>query len=193
MRVAILTAVLLAGCVGNIEDGGGTGPTSNDDPSDTDDPGDPPAPDTDNDPPPPPPPPADPLASLKEWTGCMTIENFEASNMALAWGNLATEANQKCSNCHGAGAEGFIASLDSAVFFKAITEQKDHLLKYFTIDATQTVVMNTTSFVNAGVTLPSHPRFNASTNAGMSALQEFYDLTLAAKMAGTCGPSKLLE
>jgi hypothetical protein len=44
---------------------------------------------------------------------------------------------------------------------------------------------------SAGVTLPDHPRFNPTTNAGMTALTEFYDLTVERQTAGTCDPPRL--
>jgi hypothetical protein len=57
--------------------------------------------------------------------------------------------------------------------------------------------INTTSFKGvSGGQDPhrEHPRFNSTTNSGMTALQTFYDTTAAAVLAAGatgCGPSKL--
>jgi hypothetical protein len=136
--------------------------------------------------------PNDPLQLLASWTGCMTLDNFEAADMPIAWGTL-NASGQKCANCHGTGGEGFIATIESAVFFKAVSEQQIFLSKYFSVDTlANKVIINTGSFENAGVYIISHPRFNPTENAGMIALKEFYDLTAAAQAAGTCGPPTLI-
>lgn len=138
------------------------------------------------------PPPVDPIEKLRAWTGCMNIANFAASNMTTAWSQLGADNSQSCLGCHNGGLESFLISSDEAIFFKGISEQKDFLLKYFTVDSLGKVIINMGSMNSAGVTLPGHPRFNPTTNAGMLALTEFYDLTLAAETAGTCLTPTLL-
>ena len=137
------------------------------------------------------PPPVDPIEVLKKWSGCMTIANFNTAQMSQKWGSLAASNNQKCLNCHGGGLYGFVLSDVPTTFFGAISTQKDYLLKYFTVDGTGKVIINLSSFTNAGVTLTTHPHFDPMTNLAMPALQTFYDSTLAAQTAGTCGPSTL--
>lgn len=138
------------------------------------------------------PPPIDPVARLSAWTGCLSLENFAAANMTTAWSTLGTAQNQACLNCHNGGLATFLVSADEAVFFRGVTEQKDFLLKYFTVDATGQVVINTAAMRSAGETLEGHPRFNPTTNAGMTALEELHTLTLARQTAGTCDPPRLL-
>lgn len=138
------------------------------------------------------PPPVDPIEVLKKWSGCMTIANFNTAQMSQKWGSLAALNNQKCLNCHGGGLYGFVLSDVPTTFFGAISTQKDYLLKYFTVDGTGKVIINLASFTNAGVTLTDHPHFDPTNNLAMPALQTFYDSTLAAQTAGTCGPSTLL-
>jgi cytochrome c553 len=142
------------------------------------------------------PPPVDPVALLKTFSGCMTLADFTAANMPTAWGNLAADNNQKCINCHGQGGDGFIASTDPEIFFKVVSEQQGYMLKFFTVDTNvmpAKVIINTGSFINAGETIANHPRFNATTNLGMSALLEFYELAAAKLAAGTCGPPTLIN
>jgi hypothetical protein len=136
---------------------------------------------------------------LAQWSGCMTQANFDAANMADAWGNLTASNNQQCENCHVNAAEGFIASRQSLPFFTTIDTNKYYMLQYFTVDLTQgtaaaKIIINTVSFDGVSKGQPphlEHPRFNATDNNGMTALKKFYDSTMASLAAGTCGPSKL--
>ncbi len=138
------------------------------------------------------PPPVDPVAKLRQWSGCMSLDNFTTAGMPQAWGQLAADNLQRCANCHGSGAFSFMSgSGDAEPFFQTITTQKDLLLKYFTVGADGKVAINTASFRNAGVVIENHPRFNATTNAGMTALGAFYDATLAREAAGQCDPPRL--
>ena len=136
--------------------------------------------------------PIDPVARLAAWTGCMSLENFAASNMTTAWSTLGTSQNQSCLNCHNGGLATFLVSADEAVFFRGVTEQKDFLLKYFTVGSAGEVIVNTAAMRSAGENLEGHPRFNPTTNAGMTALAELHPLTLARQTAGTCDPPRLL-
>lgn len=144
-------------------------------------------------------PPVDPIAKLAQWSGCMSLINFQEANMAQAWGQLAAQNLQRCANCHAGGAYAFMSGagggqLEEQTFFTTITTQKDLLLKYFTVDAMGNVIINNAAFKNAGVDLPpdtDHPIFNPTTNAGMTALTEFYDLTKARLTANTCDPPRL--
>lgn len=145
------------------------------------------------------PPPVDPIAKLAEWTGCMSLENFTTADMKV-WGTMNATTNQRCADCHAAGLYAFYtgngqAGENEENFFTAITTQKDFLLKYFTVDATGNVIVNTSAFQNAGVALPddtNHPAFNPTTNVGMTALTQFSDLTKARQTAGTCDPPRLV-
>lgn len=136
---------------------------------------------------------------LKQWSGCMSLDNFNQANMASAWGGLTTTNNQECDNCHTSGAEGFIASRQADIFFNTVSTNKYYMLQYFTVDLTQgtaaaKVIINTVSFQNVSQGQDphrQHPRFNATDNNGMRALQSFYDLTTQRMAAGTCDPSRL--
>ena len=139
---------------------------------------------------------------MAQWSGCMTKTLFDAANMANAWGNMTANNNQKCMNCHATGAEGFIATTDSTLFFDVISQNKYYMLQYFSVDglqdpATAKMIINTKSFLGVSQGQDphrEHPRFNSTTNNGMTALQTFYDSVMAAVAAsGTtpCGPSKL--
>ena len=124
----------------------------------------------------------------------MSLPNFQTANMAQAWGTMAAADGQQCSNCHGSGAFGMIVTTDEAVFFKTTTEQTFYLLKFFSVDtAAGKVIVNTASFKNAGVTLATHPRFDPTSNAGVTALKKFYDATAARKAANGCDPPRLVN
>jgi hypothetical protein len=139
------------------------------------------------------PPPVDPVAKLREWSGCMSLTNFETADMATAWNVLSSSSNnQRCANCHQAGLDLFLTGTgDATIFFNGLTSQKDFLIKYFTVDAMGAVVINSAAMANAATTLPGHPRFNPTDNIGMTALNEFYTLTQARLTAATCDPPRL--
>jgi hypothetical protein len=142
------------------------------------------------------PPPVDPKEVLKTFSGCLTQADFNTAQMSQKWSAMAADNNQKCLNCHQGGIAGFVVSTDPTLYFKAISEQSAQMLKYFSVDTSGTpakVVINTGSFMNAGVMLQGHPRFNPTTNIGMAALKSFYDLAAAKQTAGTCGPSTIKD
>jgi hypothetical protein len=138
------------------------------------------------------PPALTPLEILGQWSGCLTLQNFQAANMAEAWGNMAAQNNQLCRNCHGVGDYGFIATDDENLFFTTMTEHSSYLVKYFSIQGTD-IIVNTGSVTNAGTTLAGHPRFDPINNPGMLALQKLYTDTKALKDANTCEPSRLKD
>lgn len=139
------------------------------------------------------PPPVDPIEVLKKWSGCMTLANFQTAKMTQVWGALATSSNQRCTNCHQDGLYGMIITNVEQTYFDTISKHKDYLLMYFTVDSMGKVIINTASMAAAGVTLQDHPRFDPVNNAGMPALNTFYQSTLAAQTAGTCGPPTLVD
>jgi hypothetical protein len=142
--------------------------------------------------------PADATVRLtKEWSGCMTQANFTTANMT-AWGNMRAN-NSRCVSCHGNAEYGQIASDAVNPFFTVISTNKYYMAQYFSVDlsqgvATAKVIINTKSFdgVRQGIAPHlEHPRFTLIGSTGMAALQKFYDLTMASKTAGTCGPPTL--
>ncbi len=137
---------------------------------------------------------------LSGFAGCMQYTDFQAANMANAWGNLTAQNNQNCENCHATGGEGFIASRNSQFFYDVVSTKKYFFLQYFTVDLTQgamaaKVVMNQASFLGVSQGLDphrEHPRFNATQNQGMTALTQFYNATMArVGQAGLCAPKPL--
>jgi len=139
----------------------------------------------------------------KEWSGCMDLVNFQTANMK-AWGNVNANNGGNCKTCHYNGEYGMIAENQDTPFFDTIASDKYYMAQYFSVDLTggvaaAKVIINTRSFAGVGTGIAphqSHPRFDPENNNGMAALQEFYDLTVAAKAAapaGVCGPPKLLN
>lgn len=142
--------------------------------------------------------PADATIRLtREWSGCMTLANFTTANMKT-WGNMRAD-NSACKTCHDNGEYGQIASDTDTLFFQTISTNKYYMAQYFTVDlsggtANAKVIINTRSFTGVGTaTAPhtEHPRFKFDGSTGATALKKFYDLTAAAKAAGTCGPPTL--
>jgi len=132
-----------------------------------------------------------------EWSGCMTLANFTTANM-IAFGNMRAD-NSACKTCHVDGEYGQIASDVAAPFFQLISTNRYYMAQYFSVDLSQGVasakiIQNTKNLTSIGTaTAPhtEHPRFTFAGSTGATALQKFYDLTMAAKTAGTCGPPTL--
>lgn len=131
---------------------------------------------------------------LGEFSDCMTFADFQTANM-VAWASVAATNNQRCVNCHVSGAEGFIASNQAQFMFDAIKQNKYLLLQFVTPDLTNgttaaKMIVNQQSFQAVALgNAPhaEHPRFNPTTNAGISALQSFYTLTMQ-RIATECAP-----
>jgi hypothetical protein len=150
----------------------------------------------------PPPPGAESLSQasdrvLAEFNGCMTKADFDAANMAAAWGNLGSDEGP-CQNCHATGGEGFIANATGTMAWDVISSRKYFFLQYLTVDllggpTMAKMMVNETSFrgvSNGQAPHLEHPRFNALNNQGMTALRLFFDTVIAKKAAGTCGAPK---
>lgn len=133
------------------------------------------------------------LKLTKEWSGCMTLANFTAANMK-AWGNMRAD-NSACKTCHDNGEYGMIAQDIDNPYFTVLSTDKYYMAQYFSVDVpNKKMIINTKSFTGVGTATPphtQHPRFNLTGSTGLAALQKFYDSTMAAKTAGTCGPPTL--
>jgi hypothetical protein len=159
---------LLAGCVGSLTDAGG-GPGAQADAGMR-------QPDALS---------IDYKAVFKQWSGCMTLANFQAAKMATAWSTLTTSDNKQCLNCHDQGQYNFIASDDEAAYFAGLSQHSYFMVMYFSVDpATMKVVVNTQSLKSANAKV-GHPKFNADTNQGITALQMFHTATTANTACGT--------
>jgi hypothetical protein len=121
--------------------------------------------------------------------------------MATGWGQLQTNNGEACQTCHVNGANGMIATQQSATMFGVISTNKYYLLQFFTVDLTKTpaqVIINTQSFIAVSGGKPphvEHPTFPGTANQGITALKKFYTSTALARDAvpSPCGPSKLLN
>ena len=135
----------------------------------------------------------------KQWSGCMTLANFNTADMANGWGNMQAQNNEQCKECHVNGQDSEYASDVPANMFAAITTYKIYMMQYFSVDlsmgtAAAKMMVNTASFISVSGGLDphrEHPRFNPDGSTGMNALNTFYASTAAALAAGTCGPSVL--
>ena len=144
---------------------------------------------------------------LNQFSSCMTLDDFNAANMATAWGNMTAQNNQKCEACHATGYNGFIATEIATTttsgtpgLFTTISTNVAYMTPYFTVDlsgATPKVIINTVAFMGVSQAQPphvEHPTFNAMTNDGMTALTTYYNSIMTKVMAaGTanCGPVPL--
>lgn len=135
---------------------------------------------------------------MSQFAGCMTLADFQATNMAAAWANINSNEGQ-CKRCHVNGESSFIANADPATAFSVIGSKKMYWLQYFTVDLSQgaaaaRVTMNGVSFKGvSNRTAPhlTHPTFAYPNNAGVTALNAFYQRTQANITAGGCQPKTL--
>jgi hypothetical protein len=166
VRLGVVLCLCLAGCSGLTELGGGTpeaGPDAKV---------------------------IDVKAIFRTWSGCMTLTNFQAANMTIAWSTLSTQDNKQCLNCHQHGEYNFLASDDETYFFAGLTQHSYFMAKYFSVDPpTEKVIINTLSFKGAN-SIVGHPKFNTTMNQGLTALTTFFDAT-AANTA--CGAPTLID
>jgi hypothetical protein len=142
--------------------------------------------------------PADATTRLtKEWSGCMTLANFQAAKMTN-WGTMRAN-NSACQTCHDLGEYGQIASQADNPFFTVISTNKYYMAQYFSVDLsagvkTGKIIINTRSFTGVGQGLPphlEHPRFNLTNSTGLAALTTFYNTTAALRDQGKCGAPTL--
>lgn len=128
---------------------------------------------------------ADQLVS--EWSGCMTLDEFNIAKMT-DWGHFPASTGQDCASCHYNGFEGFIADTDALNFFNGITTVKQFMLHYFSADvANHKMVINTTGFTAVAHGFNNHPQFDPVNNLGMTALNTFYNETILHVQNHTCG------
>ncbi len=136
------------------------------------------------------------VSPLAEFSGCMTLANFEASNMADEWANKNAQGQGDCDACHNLGADGFMASNQDARMFSYIsgeaTKSAQFMPSYFTLDATGTsVVINRARLERVGSQLSpneNHGAFDLDPNEdAVLALETFF---LATQNNPACGPPR---
>jgi hypothetical protein len=145
---------------------------------------------------------------LNAFSGCMTLANFTAANMATAWGQLQANDGSRCESCHVTGGQGFIATSVAETtggtpgLYTTVSQNEYYMIQYFTVDlsagpAGAKVIVNTTSFGGVSDAQPphvEHPTFNATNNNGVTALNAWYTAIVAAETAAGaagCGPTQL--
>jgi hypothetical protein len=135
-------------------------------------------------------------SALAVFSGCMTLANFEASNMADEWADKNANGQGDCDACHNLGGDGFFASNQDARMFSYIsgeaTKSAQFMPSYFTLDATGTsVVINRARLEGVGNQLSPHENhgsFNLDANDdAVQALEQFYQATLNNP---NCGPPR---
>lgn len=137
---------------------------------------------------------ADGLSLMKEWSGCMTLDNWEEANMG-SWANKPAEDNKTCQDCHSDGLLRFNTDPDSSLMF-TFNRYQLYMIGFFSqefdpADGSGMMVPNIPRLVRAGNGTTGHPEYNTNPNdLYMQRLQEFYELTLETKENGECGPAQ---
>ncbi len=138
------------------------------------------------------PPPVDPAELLRNFSACMTQENFDLAQMPDLMGNASAANGQACKNCHTGGAFGFVTDPNSLLYFTTLSTSLSQMVKYFGVTNGE-VVVAPGAMNNAGTAILNHPPFTTEQLAGYNAITEFYNLTKTAVAAGNCGPPKAIN
>jgi hypothetical protein len=135
----------------------------------------------------------DPLA---QWAGCMTIDNWNLTQMG-EWSNKESDEGP-CQTCHNDGAFRFNANnLNQSMFDMNRTSL--YIISFVTVkvgtDGTQTVVPAYDKLDRMGGCDPTaitlHPEFGCGPDdVYYQYLDQFYNLTMQAKASGLCGPAE---
>jgi cytochrome c553 len=133
---------------------------------------------------------------IAEWSGCMELAAWDAEGVAAAWAELRSSEGP-CIRCHVNGQASFIATDDSTRMFNVVSSNRYFLLSFFAADvadlAAAKMVINYDAFVRVATGAPpfnEHPQFDTENDA-ITALEAFYQKTLARQQAGACDPSRI--
>lgn len=128
---------------------------------------------------------------LAEWSGCMTLGNWEAAGMS-AWANKATEGGTVCASCHGDGLARFNAHVDGNAMYQ-YNRYEVFITGFFTLsveDGEVIVVPALDKLTDKGQGSNNHPTYITSpSDPYFLALEQFHQLTLQQRQAGLCGPA----
>jgi hypothetical protein len=132
-------------------------------------------------------PPQTSLQALAQFSGCMTIDDWNTSQV-YEWANKGTDQGA-CKSCHSDGAGGYYANNDPNMMFM-MNRYEVFIRTFFTtkVDALTglpTVIVNETK-IRLKSNTTGHPQFNPDSGSQMQYLHDFYDLVMARMAAGTC-------
>jgi mono/diheme cytochrome c family protein len=135
--------------------------------------------------------------ALAQWSACMSIDDWLASNVA-SWADKGSERGQ-CVSCHNQGAGGFYASSDDNEMYE-MNRYEIYITTFFTAapvsvtDPSQgyQVLVNEQK-LRLKANSVGHPSFNPDGGEQLQNLRDFYDLTMARKAAGLCPPGGFPE
>lgn len=135
--------------------------------------------------------PGDSRQALAQWSACMTQANWDTAQMGT-WANKNAEGGATCSSCHADGLQRFNTNPNSQQMFDA-NRREVFIIGFFTArvnaDGTSTIIPAFDKLRRMGDGTTLHPTYDINLqNRHFQRLQQFYDLTLAAFQAGTCGP-----
>ncbi|MCA9676133.1 MAG: hypothetical protein H6709_16175 [Kofleriaceae bacterium] len=134
--------------------------------------------------------------ALAQWSACMSVDDW-LSSQVYTWANKGSERGQ-CMSCHNQGAGGYYASNDPNEMY-SMNRYELFITTFFTAtpvnvaDPSQgyKIVVNE-SKLRAKANATGHPSYNPDGNQ-MNYLHDFYDLTEARRLAGTCAPGGFPE
>ena len=129
-------------------------------------------------------------ARLAEWSGCMTLENWQASGMS-SWPYKVTEGATVCSSCHADGL-GRVNTNPHGDEMLTMNRYEVFIGGFFAVTSdggALDVVPAYDKLAAVGGGLEDHPTFAVGQgDQAFQALETFYQATRAARDSGACAP-----
>lgn len=145
----------------------------------------------DNHPGTPDPEPADEDATLREFSGCPRIADFEATQFGAKWSAL-TSADGACATCHlpsEPGVDGFgMINGTAGEAHSQVTGTLEQLHVFFTVEAGEVVINGDHFAASATAAEPfvEHARYDLDANGAWDALLQIYTESRERYSDGTC-------
>lgn len=141
-------------------------------------------------------PPAAPVDALAQWSGCMTLSDWQQTNMGQ-WANKQTNDGDTCAACHGNGLARFATNPQSTTMFEA-NRFELFINGFFAVELDPVsgegkIIPAVAKLKYMGSNTPgnNHPRYNINDNdQNFQRLQQFYQLTSARVESGECGAAQ---
>lgn len=145
---------------------------------------------------------ADSRQLLAQWSGCMTIANWDAADMG-DWADKNAEGGTVCSSCHNDGLHRFNTNTTNNDMF-AMNRYELFIIGFFTVklnlDGTGEIIPAYDKLERMGNGTTLHPTFNYCSAEQVEngdcndddflALEQFHQLTNQALAQGACGPAE---
>jgi hypothetical protein len=123
---------------------------------------------------------------LDDFGNCMTLADWDAQDLGQIALTVTQPLGEVCADCHSGGTGGNFLSIDSTATFERI-KTYPYILKYANVDADLNPIFVDRLILKGQEVGGVHPTFTLALDL-QQGLQNFFDLTNARYLAGTCPP-----